>query len=85
MDNATERRNRTRVNNDLHKLPIYHDGLPLSEIDNILGRHGFNALEPAIYCGASGSCTDKVGPNTYLALSWYKMESGRYEVTAYVS
>jgi hypothetical protein len=85
MDTKTESRNRQRVNRELQALPIYHDGLPLATIDAILVKHGFNATEPAIYCGASGSCTDKVGPRTYLSFSWYKMESGRYEIVSYVS
>lgn len=85
MDAKTESRQRKQVNAELQKLAIYHDGLPISLIDDILGRHGFNETEPAIYCGRDGSSNMKVGDRTYLSLTWHKMESGRYEVVTYVS
>jgi hypothetical protein len=85
MDAKTETRQRSRVNRELQQLPIYNDGLPISLIDDILTKHGFNATEPAIYCGREGTSNAQVGDRTYLSLTWYKMESGRYEVVTYVS
>lgn len=83
MTVATARR---RVNEALYRLgKVYHNSLPLSDIDNILTENGFNATEPAIYCG-DGRSNEQVGPTTYLSFSWHKMEqTGRYEVVAYVN
>ena len=81
-----ERIARRAVNEALaHLGTLYHHGLPIEDIDNALILAGFNATEPAIYCGRDGHSHEQVGPNTWLSLSWHKMESGRYEVTAYVS
>jgi hypothetical protein len=86
MSTAEARRNRKRVSRELQQLPIYHDGLPIREFDAILEKHGFEATEPAIYCGRQGSANCPVGFNTFLAFTWYKMEqTGRYEIVAYVS
>lgn len=87
MTAQTERRNRQFVNKELTNLCAkYHDGLPIQQIDDILDAYDFTETEPAIYCGRDGRTTAKVGQNTWLALSWHKMEvTGRYEVVAYVS
>lgn len=82
---ATERRSRKLANTKLQKLAIYHDGLPLTAIDEILASCGFSELEPAIYCGREGTSTEQVGRNSFLTMTWYKMESGRYEIVTYVS
>jgi hypothetical protein len=63
----------------------YHDGVPLDTINWALRCKGFDELEPMLLCGAQGSLNEPVGRNRWLSLTWYKMESGRYEVIAYVS
>jgi len=80
-----ENESRNRVNRDLQQLPTYHPWIPLATFDEILQKHGFDQLESAIYCGREGRSNMKVGPNTFLAFTWYKMESGRYEIVAHVS
>lgn len=87
MTAQQERVARRKVNAVLHGLGLaYHDSLPICTIDDVLLANGFNATEPAIYCGRDGNCSPmQVGEFTWLSLSWHKMESGRYEVTAYVS
>lgn len=85
MDSKSERKAQTRVNRQLQQLAIYHDGLPLTQIDNILADNGFSALEEAIYCGREGKVHEQIGSKTWLLMTWYKMESGRYEIVAYVS
>jgi len=87
MTAQQERVARRKVNAALHELGrVYHDGLPIAQIDAALSANGFDETEPAIYCGRDGSCSPmQVGARTWLSLSWHKMESGRYEVTAYVS
>ena len=83
---ASEKTRRNRANNALHAISrTYHCGLPIAEIDSILTANGFEATEPAIYCGAEGSSHEKIGPNSWLSFTWYKMESGRYEITTYLS
>ena len=61
------------------------EGLALTEIDEALTVNGFNTLEPAIYCGRDGSVHEQVGERTWLVMQWHKMETGKYEVNAYVS
>ncbi len=82
MDAKTERSRRTAVNRELTTLcQTYHDGLPISGIDEILDHYGFNPTEPAIYCGREGRATAQVGDHTFLLMTWFKMEqSGRYEL-----
>ena len=87
MTAQQERVARRKVNSLLYELGCtYYDGLPIARIDDALTSNGFDATEPAIYCGRDGNCSPmQVGAYTWLSLSWHKMESGRYEVTAYVS
>ena len=82
-----ERVARNWANNELAELSKrYHDGIPIREIDAILIENEFNPTHPAIYCGREGSSHEQVGPNTWLSITWYKMEeTGRYEITAYLS
>jgi hypothetical protein len=74
------------VNHKLYKLgQSYHVGLPLHTVTNWLIEEGFTGISDGIYCGADGSTHEQVGPHTWLLFSWHKMESGRYEVVAYLS
>jgi hypothetical protein len=64
----------------------YHSALPIDLIDAALVEAGFSPMEDAIYCGREGRVHEQVGPKTWLAMSWYRMEeTNRYEITAYVS
>jgi len=75
-----------QVNNELYALgKTYHDGVPLARIDEILSRADFDPLPQMILCGREGRIHESVGHNRWLAMTWYKMESGRYEIVAYVS
>jgi hypothetical protein len=87
FDNPTEeKRARTVLNTKLYNLGCTdHDGLPLHLIDGWLTEEGFNSLTEGIYCGHEGGVHEQVGPHTWLALTYYRMESGRYEVVAYLS
>ena len=84
---AIEKSNRSRANDELIAINReYHHGLPLSEIDAILTKHGFTGMEAAIYCGREGRVHEQVGPKTWILLTWHKMENtGRYEIVAYLS
>lgn len=76
-----------RVNDALWKLGhnVYHDSVPLGLVDEALSHADFDPLPAMILCGRSGRLHEPVGHNRWLTLEWYKMESGRYEVVAYVS
>jgi hypothetical protein len=77
---------RAMANSELAQLPIYHASIPISEIDAILHRHNFKAMEEGIYCGRIGRVHEQVGIRTHLVMTWYKMEeSGQYEIVAYLS
>lgn len=74
------------VNDALYGMGrTYHDGVPLQAVSDLLVHYGFDALEDMILCGREGNIHENVGRNRWLSLSWHKMESGRYEVIAYVS
>jgi hypothetical protein len=66
----------------------YWEGLsaPLEVIGQALTAQGFDAsVLDGIYCGESGRESQPVDGKTHLVFSWYRMASGRYEVTAYLS
>ena len=37
------------------------------------------------YCGRDGHSVEKIGNWSWLSLSWHRMDSGRYEIVAYLS
>jgi len=59
--------------------------VPLDNVNELLKIYGFDELDAMLLCGRHGRLHEPVGQNRWLALTWYKMESGRYEVVAYVS
>lgn len=74
------------VNDALYGLGrTYHDSVPLETVNELLTHYGFDRLESMLLCGRQGRLHESVGRNRWLSLSWYKMESGRWEVVAYVS
>jgi hypothetical protein len=88
MSDAAQLRKDTRwVNKVLGEMNHnqYHDSVPLDRVNDALRAHGFDELEPMILCGREGTLHQSVGRSRWLSLTWYKMESGRYEVVAYVS
>lgn len=83
--NAGITRDTNRVNAVLVAMGNYHNSIPLDIVNAALVQAGFDELEPMILCGREGNIHENVGRNRWLSLTWYKMESGRYEVVAYVS
>jgi hypothetical protein len=82
-----EPRNRRKANVDLATLcSVYHNSIPIKEIDEILTRHNFRTTEEGIYCGREGRIHEQVGERTYLSMTWYKIDHRPvYEIVAYVS
>lgn len=79
-------RDTRHVNDILHEMcRASQVSVPLDRVNATLRACGFDELEPMILCGREGRLHEAVGRNHWLALSWYKYESGRYEVVAYVS
>jgi hypothetical protein len=75
-----------RVNDKFYTLGLlYHDGVPVNLIDTLLVDNGFEATEPAIYCGRDGKVHEEVGHGKWLSLTWHKMESDRFEIVAYLN
>jgi len=86
MDSKQLRKACVQVNDKFYQLGLlYLDYIPVYQIDEILVEAGFEATEPAIYCGRDGNIHEEVGHGKYLSMSWHKMESGRYEITAYLN
>jgi hypothetical protein len=84
--NKTTKKQAKTANEALYTLSLtYHDGLPVSAIDQILVSNGFQTTEPAIYCGRDGQSHEQISENMWLSLTWHKMDSGRYEVVAYIN
>lgn len=66
----------------------YFNGLPLEQLFDVLCANNLRVAEDnllGVYCGAEGRVHARVGPQTWFTMTWYKMDSGRYEVLAYVS
>jgi hypothetical protein len=83
---ATGRTRKNRANAALHALGLtYHQSIPLVDIDNILAANGFLETEEAIYCGRDGRSQQPVAETVWLILTWHKMDSGTYEILAYLS
>ena len=76
-----------RVNSELHQLGLsYHDALPFPQINSTLERHGLPLMEEAI-----GEAVNKDSihfnllEDKWLHITFHRMESGRFEVVAYIN
>lgn len=69
----------------------YHPAIPLTHIFEVVRKAGEvvdvdGTPWSGILCGDDSNCTfDIAGVKFHLYLSWYRMPSGNYEITAYVS
>lgn len=76
-----------RVNSELHQLGLeYHANLGpvFHALDLILVKHGFLETDTH-FSGVTGRLHQHVGDDKWLSLTAYRMESGRYEIVAYVN
>lgn len=77
-----------RVNKALYILGTgYHAtlGYSLNAIDRILTGNGFNDPETTVTPSNDGWLHCPVGEGKYLHITWHRMASRLYEVTAYVN
>jgi hypothetical protein len=88
MATKTEAQRRNTANKELAAISRkLHIGIPVKEIADILKKHEFDPVAmDGIYTGHTGKMNEQCGKRTWIFLSWYKMpNSGKYEVTTYVS
>jgi len=72
-----------KVNASLHNLGLtYHTSLPVYQIDSILVDNGFVATD---WTGVSTRLHQEVGDGKWLSIVCHRMESGNWEVVAYVN
>jgi hypothetical protein len=90
MSNTQTAKN--RINRQLSALGTYHAEIPLTAIFAIVKEHAGQVVQEdgtpwsGFICGENGQSTfDIEGVKFHLFLSWYQMQSGRYEITTYVS
>jgi hypothetical protein len=83
---------KNRINKELHALPIYFSEIPLDVIFYIVRDHAGQVVQEdgtpwsGLLCGDEGNTRFAIeGRKFFLYLSWYKMNSGNYEIVAYVS
>ena len=75
------------ANKAISQLPTY---APLGEwidrLAEILKANGFDATElNGFYCGHEGRTNQPVGHNKNVFITWYRMQSGSYEMIGYIS
>lgn len=77
--------------------PTHFKEIPLGDLFDSLKRHDCIVIQEdgtpwsGILCGREGTCLfrftfeDELCENACLALQWYKMQSGKWEVTGYIT
>jgi hypothetical protein len=77
-----------RVNAALHTLgQSLWNSIPYMRIDTALQANGFTlpAYDDVKTAGENTRIHAECGEGKYLTMTWYRHESGRYEVVAYVN
>ena len=81
-----------KVNKQLVALPTYHASIPLSTIFQICKNFDLDVVDEdgtpwsGVLCGDSGHALFKIAcVRNVVVLDWYKMPSGNYEITCYIS
>jgi hypothetical protein len=85
---------RKQIGHDLSKLTYnrYFPSIPLSDIFAIIEKSGGLPVDESgqkwsgFLCGEIGHCIIDIQgiKTTGLSLTWYRLESGNYEITAYL-
>ena len=83
---------KNRANRELGKLPTYCEEIPLDEIFAIVRKHLGEVVDEeglpwsGLLLGDEGCAYLKIADRRMaLTIGWYKMNSGRYELTVVVS
>jgi hypothetical protein len=84
--NREIKRKAQKVNDGLYAIGLkYWDYIPVYEMDSLLVENGFDATEAGIYCGTDSKIHEHVGAGKFFSMSYHKMESGRFEIVAYLN
>ena len=79
----------SQVRKAVAKVATYHESLDagIKAVADALRSGGLDAgCLDGIYCGEQGqTCQSISGTKNAIYVSWYRMQSGRFELTAYVS
>lgn len=76
---------RAKINKALDALcKRYFKEIPISEIQSILNEFELK-IPDGIYCGREGESMEEIGNGVWLRMTWYKLQSGNFEIVAYVS
>jgi hypothetical protein len=82
------------INNFLNQIgKTYHEQIPLSDMFSIIKNNDFIPIQEewsGFLCGSEGRAlieliNNRTSKKKHLCLSWYRMPSGKYEVTSYVT
>lgn len=74
-----------KINRELSALcRNYFPEIPISKIQSILDVFELK-IPDGIYCGREGESIEEIGHGVWLRMTWYKMQSGNFEIVAYVS
>lgn len=90
MDNRTIK---ARINKSLSVLNrVYHEAIPMGDIFEVIRRFDGEPMDEdgskwsGILCGDEGTARIAIsGLRCTLMVQWFRMQSGRYELNAYVS
>lgn len=93
--NVMEQRKSAATRRELSKAvsefvaPNYFKAIPIEDLAEIVDKHGFNGdavrNEASNLSGNEGRIACMVSDNMALAMTYYKMPSGKWEIVAYVS
>jgi hypothetical protein len=93
MNTPTTETIKRRINKEIYALGVYHPEIPLSDIFSIVERHAGKVVQEdgttwsGWLCGEDGEASFQIETRKrfWLRIQWHKMQSGNYEITAYVS
>ena len=91
--------NRKKISKGLCEISSrYWCVIPIGPIDDVLREQGYRLINEdftdfeGFFLGSSSRATLQIAPigvdkeeNRVIVLSWYKMETGRYEINCYIS
>jgi len=76
-----------KVNADLNSINLArHTGMPMSEIASVLTKHGLDTKPVRDHIHADeGRLHVEVKKDIWISMTWYRLESGRYEIVIYAT
>jgi hypothetical protein len=83
----TTKQDLRNLNHELNMLVrnTYFDNIPIDELETICAGHGFEMSDISMLSGRSGRMSVPIGRGILLHFTWYRMDSGRWEIVAYAN